>query len=287
MRTYEFHADRRSTTTPASPGVSKSLVSLVLRGADGVSEASREAVGRAIRKLDYRPSRAASDLAAARTMIVGVLIDDYANPWFVDLLRGLARRARRRRVSAERGDAATTAHAADPVETLLSMRADGIVVARECPVLLGANVPPFVIAGTRAEIPPALTRSATTTSAGREWPPSICSHSATASSATSPWRGRGGCVVPASRRRCGMPGARHRDAVPRPGDRGGRLRGRSALLTEHGEMTAVFAANDVMAIGALGAARSSDSTCRSALRRRLRQHRSRAVADHRSDHRRR
>ena len=70
-------------------GVSKSLVSLVLQGSPRVGEASRHAVRTAIAELGYRPSRAAADLAAHRTRTVGVLIDDYTNLWFVDLVRGL------------------------------------------------------------------------------------------------------------------------------------------------------------------------------------------------------
>lgn len=45
-------------------GVSKSLVSLVLQGSDRVGTESRTAVEQAITRLGYRPSRAASDLAA-------------------------------------------------------------------------------------------------------------------------------------------------------------------------------------------------------------------------------
>jgi DNA-binding LacI/PurR family transcriptional regulator len=70
-------------------GVSKSLVSLVLNGSDLVSEPKRQAVQSAIEKLGYRPSRAAANLAADRTHTVGLVIDDFQNPWFVELLRGV------------------------------------------------------------------------------------------------------------------------------------------------------------------------------------------------------
>ena len=239
-------------------GVSKSLVSLVLRGAPGVSATSRDAVAEAIRELGYRPSRAASDLAARRTMIVGVLIDDYANPWFVDLLRGLGDALSEDGYRLSVADAATTPLTEDPVETLLSMRADGIVVARDVPqVLLGANVPPFVIAGTRADIPEGVDAVGNDDEKG-------------ARIATEHLLSLGHRVIGHLAVAGGAGGARHRSfravmadstadgiATPYRGpatERAG-YEGTLRLLADHPQVTAIFAANDVMAIGALGAAR--------------------------------
>lgn len=76
-------------TVAAHAGVSKSLVSLVLRGSSSVSEEKRTAVEDAIRELGYRPNLSARSLTQQRTDIVGVLINDLRNPWFVDCIEGM------------------------------------------------------------------------------------------------------------------------------------------------------------------------------------------------------
>ena len=137
-------------------GVSKSLVSLVLRDAPHVSAKRRQAVLAAISDLGYRPSSAASSLAGNRTRSIGVAIDDFENLWFVDLLRGM------RRVLDESGhnvsvaDRHLNAHLErDPVDAFLSMQVEGIVLAMET----GGPVPdfgsvPVVVAGARDVVPP-------------------------------------------------------------------------------------------------------------------------------------
>jgi len=258
----ESEGDRVSRPTiydvAAAAGVSKSLVSLVLRGSPRVSEASRARVQQAIDDLGYRPSRAASALASDRTQAVGLLIDDYANPWFIDLARGLHEVLGPEGYRLSVVDVATASPAEDPVDGLLSSRVDGIVVAMDVPgALFGPGAPPLVIAGTRAQ---AMADADSVANDDRLGARLAVEHLlALGHRRIAHLPAGGGAGTARSDSAIAVLAAAGTRPVLGPlspaGTEAEGYRAALDVLRRHPEVTAIFAANDPMAIGALGAAR--------------------------------
>ncbi|MEU6606191.1 LacI family DNA-binding transcriptional regulator [Streptomyces shenzhenensis] len=139
-------------------GVSKSLVSLVLRGSGQVRPEKREAVLRAVRELGYRPNAAARSLSEQRSRTVGVLLNDLRNPWFVDLLDGLNSLLHAGGLHMLLADARLSRRTGGRLTgPFLDLGVDGLVVVGTLPdpTVLGAVAErlPVVVAGAREPAP--------------------------------------------------------------------------------------------------------------------------------------
>ncbi|WP_040165150.1 LacI family DNA-binding transcriptional regulator [Microbacterium gorillae] len=147
----------------AAAGVSKSAVSRALLGQGEVSVATRERVETAAKELGYVANAMARGLVTARTSTIGVILRDVTRPYYAWLINGMQQEAERqgfRMVTMTSAGELEVEDAVHALETLVSMRVDGIVLA-------SARLPsselrpyvgrvPIVVAGRR-EVEPGVT----------------------------------------------------------------------------------------------------------------------------------
>lgn len=131
-------------------GVSRALVSLVMRNAPNVSEHRRAAVLKAADELGYRPNVLARNLASHRTLTFGVIVNDLHNPFFAETIDGIDIEAK---ANGYRMLLASGRRSADgersAIETLLDFRVDGIIMT-------GPRVPEGDIVSASKTVPTVL-----------------------------------------------------------------------------------------------------------------------------------
>lgn len=75
-------------------GVSIATVSAVINGKNSVSSQMTRRVEEAMQALDYHPDHMARSLKTGRSQVVGMVIPDLSNPFFVELMCGVEETAR-------------------------------------------------------------------------------------------------------------------------------------------------------------------------------------------------
>ncbi|WP_309109750.1 LacI family DNA-binding transcriptional regulator [Saccharothrix sp.] len=113
----------------ARAGVSRALVSLVMRGSPKVSDQRRNAVLKAAEELGYSPHAMARSLASRTSHVLGVMVSDLHNAFFAEVVDGLDA------VAAEQGfdliintGGRSPARERRAVQSLLSFRPAGLAL---------------------------------------------------------------------------------------------------------------------------------------------------------------
>jgi DNA-binding LacI/PurR family transcriptional regulator len=110
-------------------GVSTALVSLVMRDEPNVSDYRRQLVLAAAEELGYRPNVLARNLASRRTRTIGVVLNDLHNPFFAEIVDGLQRSADDADYRMLIGNGGHSQLGEErSVETFLQFRVDGLVI---------------------------------------------------------------------------------------------------------------------------------------------------------------
>jgi len=139
--------------------VSRSLVSLVLRGSPSVSPGRREAVLRAVAELGYRPNATARVLAERKSNTVGVLLNDLRQPWFADMLDGLTPALHAGGKAILLGDGRLDRMMDEPLTwSFLDLGVDGLVLAGSSPVTatiinVAGQIPTVAVGGMDPDLP--------------------------------------------------------------------------------------------------------------------------------------
>jgi DNA-binding LacI/PurR family transcriptional regulator len=238
-------------------GVSTALVSLVMRGAANVSDYRRQLVLDAADELGYRPNVLARNLASRRSKTIGVVLNDLHNPFFAEVADGIQSAADVAEYRLLYGNGKhSIAGEAEAVETFLQFRVDGVILAGSLDVATmekAARSAAVVVVG-RTEKSESVDTVSTDGQAGAalavdhliELGHHRIAHLDGGAGAGAAERSAG---YVESMHRHGL--SQHVQIVTGDYDESGGQGGAAELLAAPARPTAIFASNDLSAIGAL------------------------------------
>lgn len=127
----------------AAAGVSVGTVSHVVSGRRRVADSTRQRVEAAIRELGYRPNRLARSLHERRSRTLAMLIPDVGNPFFGELARAVEREARAAGYSVVFGNSENDRDIEEAyLAEFLEHRVDGLVLVAAAGASWRKHLPP-------------------------------------------------------------------------------------------------------------------------------------------------
>ncbi|RXZ79104.1 LacI family transcriptional regulator [Paenibacillaceae bacterium] len=121
--------DAKIIDVAAKAGVSPATVSRVLNQGNGVTPKTRTKVMKAIDELNYHPNAAAKNLRSQKSMAIGVIAQDINNAYFTEIIKGIENMAYARKYKVFICDAENQVEKERDYLTLLMNRTmDGVIM---------------------------------------------------------------------------------------------------------------------------------------------------------------
>jgi DNA-binding LacI/PurR family transcriptional regulator len=243
-------------------GVSIATVSHALSGKRPVSRRTRSRIAKAVERLGYRPNPIAAAMTTGRTQTLGVVVPDIANPFFGELLAAVERTAARHGYSVLASSSELGQELeARAVQALQDRRVDAVIYLPWSPDPT-AGVAGLVDGGTRLvwldEELAGIPEQASVLIVDNVRGGALAAEHLRTLGHTRAGIIAGPLELPTARQRVDGFQSELPDSRPRAAAAYTVPAGRMAaldLLTKEPQLTALFCANDLIALGALAAAR--------------------------------